>query len=214
MTVLDEPYYGYYLKNARLGIDHPSQEQIMELMECDHQKVTAHINILAKTNDVFVKGMAHHLLMDKPHFILDWENIILVRDPEKLISSFSKVISNPTLNDIGLKKASELFSFLKENGKMPVVIESDELMKNPESYLRKICGEIDLPFSENMLRWKAGGIPEDGVWAPYWYSNVHATTGFEIQQNKSAKVPTHLEPLLKEALPYYEILKEAILKNE
>lgn len=28
------------------------------------------------------------------------------------------------------------------------------------------------------LRWEAGPIPEDGVWAPWWYKSVHESTGF------------------------------------
>jgi hypothetical protein len=31
----------------------------------------------------------------------------------------------------------------------------------------------------NLLgRWKAGPRPEDGVWAPWWYSTVHKSTEF------------------------------------
>lgn len=28
------------------------------------------------------------------------------------------------------------------------------------------------------LRWEAGPIPEDGVWAPWWYKSVHESTRF------------------------------------
>lgn len=29
-----------------------------------------------------------------------------------------------------------------------------------------------------LFRWEAGPIPEDGVWAPWWYKSVHESTGF------------------------------------
>ena len=29
-----------------------------------------------------------------------------------------------------------------------------------------------------MLNWDRGGIKEDGVWAKYWYENVHKSEGF------------------------------------
>src|SRR5690606_6900547 len=64
------------------------------------------------------------------------------------------------------------------------------------------------------LRWKKGGIKEDGLWAKHWYGNVHNSEGFAIQKSSSQPLPKHLEPLLKEALPYYETLKNNILKNE
>ena len=114
MTVLDEPFYGYYLQNASLEIEHPSQKEILQTMELNEEKVIENINSLRKQKNVFVKGMAHHYLTDSPNFILNWENVILIRHPKKLIASFSKVIHTPTLNDIGIKKASELFLFLKK----------------------------------------------------------------------------------------------------
>ncbi|KJJ37708.1 sulfotransferase-like domain-containing protein [Aequorivita vladivostokensis] len=211
MTVLDEPFYGYYLQNASLEIEHPSQKEILQTMELNEEKVIENINSLRKQKNVFVKGMAHHYLTDSPNFILNWENVILIRHPKKLIASFSKVIHTPTLNDIGIKKASELFLFLKKNGKTPIVIDSDELLKNPRNYLKKLCNLLEIPFSEKMLRWKKGGIPEDGVWAKHWYKNVHNSEGFAVQKSSSQPLPNHLEPLLEEALPYYEILKSNIL---
>lgn len=211
MKVLDEPFYGYYLQNASLEIEHPSQKVILQTMELNEEKVIENINSLRKQKNVFVKGMAHHYLTDSPNFILNWENVILIRHPKKLIASFSKVIHTPTLNDIGIKKASELFLFLKKNGKTPIVIDSDELLKNPRNYLKKLCNLLEIPFSEKMLRWKKGGIPEDGVWAKHWYKNVHNSEGFAVQKSSSQPLPNHLEPLLAEALPYYETLKSNIL---
>ena len=213
VTVLDEPFYGYYLKNAPLENEHPSQKEVLQTMELNEEKVIEGVNALSLKKQVFVKGMAHHYLTETPEFILDWENVILIRHPKKLIASFSKVIHAPTLNDIGIKKASELFLFLKKNGKTPIVIDSDELLKNPKIYLQKLCNLLHIPFSEKMLRWKKGGIPEDGIWAKHWYGNVHNSEGFAVQKSSSQALPDHLEPLLQEALPYYETLKNNILYN-
>lgn len=210
-TVLDEPFYGYYLKNAPLENEHPAQKEVLQTMELNEEKVIEGINALSLKKQVFVKGMAHHYLTDSPEFILNWENVILIRHPKKLIASFSKVIHTPTLNDIGIKKASELFLFLKKNGKTPIVIDSDELLKNPEIYLKKLCDLLNIPFSEKMLHWEKGGIPEDGIWAKHWYGNVHNSEGFAVQKSSSQPLPKHLKPLLKEALPYYETLKGNIL---
>ena len=213
LKVLDEPFYGFYLKNASLENQHPSQQEILQTMELKEEKVIESINLLSEKQHVFVKGMAHHYLTESPEFILDWENVILIRHPKKLIASFSKVIHTPTLNDIGIKKASELFLFLKKNGRTPIVIDSDELLKNPETYLEKLYDLLNIPFSDKMLQWKKGGIPEDGIWAKHWYGNVHNSEGFTFQKSSSQPLPKHLEPLLNEALPYYETLKNNILTN-
>jgi hypothetical protein len=57
-----------------------------------------------------------------------------------------------------------------------------------------------------MLSWNTGGIPEDGIWAPYWYANVHRSTGFATQKSSSRPFPDHCQDLLEQALPIYEEL--------
>lgn len=210
--VLDEPFYGYYLKNSSFSVPHPSQKEIVASMETDDEKIIGNINRLSPLRHLFIKGMAQHYLTKNPSYILDWENIILIRHPKKLIASFSKVIKNPKLEDIGIKKASQLFLYLQRNNKTPVVIDSDELLKDPAAYLKKLCRILHIPYSKKMLSWKEGGIAEDGNWAPHWYHNVHNSTGFTIQKSKLQPLPKFLKPLLNEAMPYYNTLKQQILK--
>lgn len=38
---------------------------------------------------------------------------------------------------------------------------------------------LNLDFVPRMLTWEKGGIPEDGLWAKHWYTNTHASTGFQ-----------------------------------
>lgn len=213
-VVLDEPFYAYYLSNAKATVAHPSEKEILESMDTNEASVVKHINTLSEKKQVFVKGMAHHYLSAHPDFILKWNNIILVRHPEKLLASFSKVIENPSINDIGIKKASEIFRYLISEGKTPIVIDSDELLKDPAAYLKKVCVLLGIPFTERMLSWKKGGIPEDGIWAKHWYTNVHNSTGFAIQNSSNQLLPEPLRPVLDEALQYYNILKNYILKND
>lgn len=212
--VMDEPFYGYYLSQSSNRVKHPSQEEIIKEMELDLKRVVKSINQSSESQNVFVKGMAHHMIMDEPDFMLNWTNVILIRHPKKLIASFSKVIPDPNLTDIGIAKAAALFQYLKSHGNTPVVIDSDELMVDPENYLRKLCRILNIPFDAGMLSWEQGGIPEDGLWAKHWYRNVHQTTGFQVQQRKPANIATHLGPLLAQALTYYNELKENILKND
>ena len=187
--------------------------EIVREMECDLSNVVADIEHAAKSSNVFVKGMAHHILAERPEFLLSWKNVILIRRPEKLIASFAKVVDHPTLRDIGIAKAVQVFEYLGSHGKTPLLIDSDELMVDPENYLRKLCDRLEIPFQEQMLSWAKGGIPEDGLWARHWYSNVHNTTGFKVQQNKRVNIPPKLGPLLAAANPYYEILRNHILIN-
>ncbi len=213
-TVLDEPFYAYYLLNSATAINHPSAKEICATMEVDEAKIVQYIHNISAKKIVFLKGMAHHYLSDTPDFILKWNNIILIRHPEKLLASFSKVIENPTIGDIGIKKASEIFTYLTSQGKVPLVIDSDELLKDPPAYLKKVCVCLEIPFTSTMLSWDKGGIPEDGIWAKHWYKNVHNSEGFAIQTTSNQEMPIRLQAVLEEALPYYNILKNHILKND
>ena len=90
--------------------------------------------------------------------------------------------------------------YLKNQGNTPLVIDSDQLLENPESYLQKICKILGISFTKEMLSWQKGGIEQDGIWAQYWYSNVHNSTGFEIQKSSAQSMPNSLQTLLDQAL--------------
>ena len=215
VAVLDEPFYGYYLAHANLKVEHPGTKEILKTLPRSKKHVLDHINTVSKQgNHVFIKGMAHHYLSSEPSHILPWQNVILIRHPKKLLASFSKVIRNPTLDDIGIKKAAALFMYLKNQGNTPLVIDSDQLLENPERYLQKICKILGISFTKEMLSWQKGGIEQDGIWAQYWYSNVHKSTGFEIQKSSTQSMPNSLQTVLDQALIHYTILKTHILKND
>jgi hypothetical protein len=212
-TVVDEPFYGYYLYHTKSRAPHPSEDEIMAGMSLDYHQIVADVERASNDKHVFVKGMAHHLNMEQPDFLLRWKNVFLIREPASLIASFSKVIQDPTIDDIGYKQSLKLIGFLQQHHLPFVVIESDELLKDPENYLQQLCAYLDIPFSTDMLRWQPGPAAQDGIWARHWYQSVHASTGFEPRKPSPAKVPERLAPLLAEAEVYYNMLKPFILKN-
>lgn len=61
--------------------------------------------------------------------------------------------------------------------KKPVVVLSEDVLANPEGMLRAMCAHAGIDFDPAMLRWSAGPKPYDGVWASYWYRQVHHSTG-------------------------------------
>lgn len=209
--VVDEPMYGYYLHAS--GALHPVKELIMSSLPTDLQMVID--DIIFKSLDkpyYFIKGMAHHYYNADASFILPLSNVFLIRDPALLITSFQQIIERPTMQDIGLSKEYELYSLLLEHGKSPIVIEAGELLKDPEKVLRALCERLEMPFSRAMLSWPPGPKKADGVWAPYWYSSVHQTTGFNKKTTKARTFPKELKNLLDEAMPYYEKLYEYAIK--
>ncbi len=212
-VAIDEPMYAYYLDHT--GIIHPGREDVLEALPRSIDVVVEEILMAEYESDyLFIKGMAHHYHgIEDLSFMTHFDNVFLIREPRRLIASFAQVIDPPTLQDIGLRHEWELYEYLLARGQNPIVIDSGELLQDPESYLRELCRRIDIPFSEEMLQWTAGPRSCDGVWARYWYENVWKSTGFAPQRSSQRDFPDHLSGLLEEAQVYYDHLYEYALKT-
>lgn len=211
--VFDEPLYAHYLSSTQSRVLHPGADEIIASQEPDGEKVVRTILLGAHDKPIaFFKQMAHHLAGLEEGFLLEMDNVLLIRDPRAIIHSYNKVIPNPSMEDIGIKKMHRLFQFLTQNGKLAAVIDSRELLSDPPSVLRQLCQRLSIPFDENMLSWNPGPRPEDGVWARYWYSKVHQSSGFEPHQERTFELPPRLEALASECRPFYEELYKAAIK--
>ncbi|MCZ6694689.1 MAG: sulfotransferase family protein [Bacteroidetes bacterium] len=209
-TVLDEPLYAHYLKQT--GIDHPGKEETLAKYENDGQKVVDEILWGEYSKKiVFFKHMAKHLVGLSTDFILQLNNVFLIREPKDVIASFDKV-TEPTAQEISLKNQWELFTKLQEHGRHPQVIDSKELLKEPGKVLKELCGYLEIKFYDEMLHWEPGPRPEDGTWAKYWYHNVHQSTGFTPFTPKNEPLRKELKPLLKECEFYYQKLYAHCIK--
>jgi hypothetical protein len=116
------------------------------------------------------------------------------------------------LRDTSLDRQSRLLDELRAMGQNPPVLESRELLKDPEGVLGQLCDQLFIPFEPTMLRWTPGPRPEDGIWAPHWYRNVHKSSGFLPYQPKETLFPAALKPLLAECLPHYDRLFEHAIR--
>jgi len=207
-SVLDEPFYAYYLNNHP-DIYHPGRKEILESQAINFEEVLEDV-IFNQYPDplVFIKNMAHHMDNTNWSFMSDLSNVLLIRNPRDLIASFAKVIENPSLLDIGLRLEFEILEYLLENKMDFTVLDSGDILEDPLRCLSALCKKNDIPFSDKMLQWVAGPRKEDGVWAKYWYSNVHKSTGFAKKKISDHEFPKHLEGLLEEAQYYYNRLSQ------
>ena len=207
---LDEPLYAHYLSVSEA--DHPGKDEVLASMENDGERVVKNVILGPCDRPVlFMKHMAHHLVNIDRNFLQKTINVLLVRDPLYVLPSLAKRLSNPQLRDTGLAIQCELLQQLRERGQEPLVLDSTEVLLNPDGILRTLCSRLGLPFEEAMLRWPAGPHPEDGVWAPYWYDSVHRSSGFEPYREPGS-FPSHLNSLLEECRPYYEQLKAVAVR--
>lgn len=207
--VFDEPLYAHYLSNSDAHEYHPGAEDILTTMENDGEKVVEMMMGDHEKPVLFFKHMTHHLFDINLDFLSDCINVILTREPRAMLVSFEKVIPNPTMQDVGYEAHLMLMDHLERIGQKAIVFDSKEILLNPREALTKLCKEVGIPFEESMLSWEAGPIPEDGIWAEHWYSNVHKSTGFQPYVEKEIDFPERLEPLLKDCEHIYRQLTKS-----
>ena len=211
IAVFDEPLYAHYLHNTKADEYHPGAEEIMATQEINGKKVLDMMMGKHNQSVVFFKNMTHHLLSLNRSFMKDVVNVILTRDPKEMIPSFAKVIDNPTIGDIGYELHTELIEYFEKEGINYVVLDSKKILLNPKKVLTLFCNKIGIEFDSTMLNWKAGARKEDGIWAKYWYENVHQSSGYLTYQPKTDPFPKKLRPLLKECQEHYDkIVEKAI----
>ncbi|NNK79163.1 MAG: hypothetical protein HKP40_10665 [Litoreibacter sp.] len=140
-------------------------------------------------------------------FPTDWArnctNVFLIRHPARVIASYSAKREEPTLEDLGFVQQAQLFESLGGG----IVIDSTDIRADPEAKLRNLCKALSISFQPEMLRWPAGGHPQDGIWAAHWYDAIHRSTGFAGAEGPRPDLSGAAAELEKRALPYYEALK-------
>ena len=186
-AVVDEPLYAYFLQQT--GLPHPGAAEIIAHHEADWRQVIATLIGPAPGDKpiYYQKQMAHHLL---PEIDRSWlsrlTNVLLIRDPQEMLTSLMKVLPNPQVHDTGLPQQVELFHSLKNaEGRPPLVFDAKDILDAPEPMLRAMCEGVGVAFDPAMLHWPAGPRSTDGIWAKHWYSQVEQTTGFRPFQAKN-----------------------------
>ncbi|BFT29948.1 branched chain amino acid aminotransferase [Alteromonas sp. D210916BOD_24] len=214
-AVIDEPFYAAYL--TATGLQHPMQQAIIEAQPSQPEKVIA--QCLGEYPDnkplFYQKHMTHHMVESFP---LDWldelTNVFLIRHPARVVASYQQKRESPTLSDIGFARQLALFNTVKSlTGNTPVVIDSDDILKNPAKALAALCDAIGIEYQSQMLSWPKGGNAADGVWASHWYASVWESTGLTTTPAKPLpQLNGELGKLVQDALPYYELMAKNKLR--
>jgi hypothetical protein len=212
--VVDEPLYGHFLHVT--GTIHPGRDEVLAAVNCDGDAVMR--DLLSVEADpekdvLFMKQMAHHLVDIDRAFMQRTLNIFLIRDPQQMLPSLTIQMPHAQLADTGLETQWHLYCELLELGQQPAILDSRELLLEPGVVLEKLCGHLEIPYTEKMLNWPAGPRPEDGIWAPHWYHALHKSTGFSPYVEKT-EFPEELEPLLAECKPWYDHLYEHAIRAD
>ena len=209
----DEPFYAFSLINH--GNDHPMRDEIIAAQDPEWTSVVAKCLAQAEKPVFYQKHMTHHML---PGFDRAWikgvTNAFLIRDPARVLSSYTKKWADVTLRDIGFVEQAEIFDMVADHlGHAPPVVDADDILSNPEAVLSRLCAACGIAFDKAMLKWEAGPKSFDGVWAPHWYNAVWTSTGFAAPPKEEPVLPDHLRRIADEARPYFDRLRRHTLKR-
>jgi len=203
-TVVDEPFYGYYLKAT--GSDHPGSGEIIASMNCDWRSVARTMTEGPVPTPVqYQKQLTHQMLPEvDPGFTDALLNCFLVREPARMIVSYAKVRPDFSLHELGLPQQLAIYRYVAARApRAPLVVDAVEVLSDPRAALGRICAHAGIPFLDAMLHWPPGRRETDGVWAPHWYAAVEASTGFESPPVGTVEVPARYRAMLDEASGIY-----------
>jgi hypothetical protein len=209
-VVVDEPLYASYL--ARTGIDHPGRDAVIASQPTDVAEVvrSLHAPLPPGVRVHYAKHMTHHL---EDGADLGWtrafRNVLLIRDPAEVVASYVRSRESCEPADIGVAQQVRL---LEAWADPPPVIDAGDFLRDPETYLRWLCDWPGIDFDDRMLSWPAGPRSSDGVWAPYWYAAVRASTGFEPWRPRSIDLSPHDAQVAAVCRPSYDLLYAARLR--
>ncbi|MDX1572078.1 MAG: hypothetical protein R3200_16460 [Xanthomonadales bacterium] len=202
---VDEPLYAHYLRVS--GAEHPGHDVVLSAMDRDGPRVIEEVMLAPLEKPYrFIKSMAHHLVELDWAFLDRMTNVLLTRDPREVLPTLSVQIPEPRLRDAGYAVQVDLLRREQARGVDPLVLDARLLLEDPAGVLASLCERLGIPFLPEMLNWEAGPKPYDGVWAPYWYHNVHKSTGFMPYRPKTEPLDPDLQPLLERCRPLYEEL--------
>lgn len=212
-AVVDEPFYAAYLEKT--GLEHPLRAEVLAAQSIDPDEVIQSLqdslpDASSASTIQYQKHMTQHML---PHITLDWLDTVtscfLIRSPDEIIASYLQKRDAVTAQDLGLERQFELFEVVrKRTGRVPPVLDSNDVLKDPKGILKKLCNRIDIDFVPEMLAWPAGKRDSDGVWAAHWYASVERSTGFTPYTKREAALPEGVSELAVDCFGFYEQLAE------
>ena len=178
--VSDEPFYGAYLKET--GDPQPMMKEVIASMDCDWHSVAEALRGDPPDGSRiwYQKHMSHH--MEGPITIAnfpDMRHAFLIRDPVRVAASYANKRSEIRPEHLGTARQRAYFEIVaNRTGTAPPVIDSADVLANPEAVLRALCAALGIAWDPAMLCWDHGPHPQDGVWGVHWYDKVNASTGF------------------------------------
>lgn len=206
--VSDEPFYGAYLKQTR--DPQPMADEVIASMDCDWSSVARAMCGEAPGSPPvwYQKHMAHHMVGPIAHDDLPGlRHAFLIRDPDRVIASYSAKRVKVRPQHLGSEKQLEFFEREADRlGRAPPVIDSADILHEPATMLRRLCEALGISWDPAMLRWEPGPRATDGIWGSHWYDAVNSSSGFGGPEKNHIELTAEEQAVSDACRPYYERL--------
>ena len=183
------------------------------------ESVWADIQRRACEGPVFIKDFPHYINhLWTPQFLACFTHAFLIRDPAKTLTSLHHQWNDFDELEVGFPEQRALFDLLTAlNGAPPPVIDSDDLLENPESMTRAFCQSVGLPFIQEALSWEPGGDPSEHSWwdGGSFHANLAQSTGLRPQKRKYVELdraPERVRQVHRRMKPHYDHLYQHRLR--
>ena len=181
----------------------------------------------AEKRPVFVKDMPHHTShLWTQEFLDRISHSFLIRDPAKVLSSLHNSYQKAGFttgfepDEISFGPQNRLFDLLvNRNGSHPTVIDSDDLLEDPETMVRVYCEAIGIPFIAEALHWEKGSRSEV-LWydsnEDIWHASLRDSDGLRPMPRKfvePSSLPENLSNHYEVFFEHYSALYPHRLRN-
>jgi len=211
MTCFHEPFgeAWYQGEDARWPRIKPDTPRTAGL---SFDSVWQELQAAASRGPVFSKDFPHyieHLWNDE--FLDYFKHSFLIRDPAKVATSMYKHWPDFLLKEIAFIEQRALFDRLGDKlGDAPPVIDSDDLLENPQGIVEAWCKAVGIPYIEAALSWEPGERAEVSWYdGGSWHANLRNSDGLKAQPRKYidiSEAPDRVREIYDIVLPHYEHL--------
>jgi hypothetical protein len=166
----------------------------------------------ARKGPVFSKDFPHYIAHLWNDDLLElFNHSFLIRDPAKTITSMYHKWPDFHEKEVGFAEQRELFDRLCDKyGEAPPVLDSDDLLENPEMMVERWCDAVQIPFIPAALNWEPGARDEVSWWdGGSFHANLRNSDGLKAQIRKYidiAEAPDRVKQIHQLVLPHYQHL--------
>jgi len=167
---------------------------------------------------VFSKDFPHYIEhMWDDEFLDHFSHSFLIRDPTKVCTSMAKHWPDFQLKEIAFVEQRELFDRLADKmGMAPPVIDSDDLLENPQGIVEAYCNAVGIAFIPEALSWEPGERDEVSWYdGGSWHANLRESNGLKPQPRRYIDISDaseRVKEIYQTCLPHYQHLYQYRLR--